>query len=64
MFCDLRNVCISLYIGGVGRERVLLVSVYNLIPETRIRNQVDTVFPNIRRKGEEVVKKEFERKLV
>ena len=66
MFCDLRNVCISLYIGGVGRERVLLVvSVYyNLIPETRIRNQVETVFPNIRRKGEEVVKKEFERKLV
>ena len=56
---------LAIYIGGVGRERVLLVvSVYNLIPETRIRNQVETVFPNIRTKGEEVVKKEFERKLV
>ena len=39
----------------VGRERVLLA-------ETRIRNRVETVFPKIRTKGEEVVK-EFERKL-
>ena len=39
-----------------GRERVLPA-------ETRIRNQVETVFPKIRTKGEEVFK-EFDRKLV
>lgn len=52
MICGMR---VSRYIW-VGRERVLLA-------ETRIRNQVETVFPKIRTKGEEVVK-EFERKLV
>ena len=40
----------------VGRERVLLA-------ETKTRNQVETVFPKIRTKGEEVFK-EFDRKLV
>ena len=52
VICGMR---VSRYIW-VGRERVLPA-------ETRIRNQVETVFPKIRTKGEEVFK-EFDRKLV